>query len=98
MMPVTRVGIVLATSNALDVSPDAENAVISKIFNLYDHYATDVKYAKNPFRPVPGYYNSNSYISGLLDAAGVAKPSYLTDASFPDWENPVPPNDFGVKP
>jgi hypothetical protein len=45
----------------------------------------------------PDGYNSNSYISGLLDAANIQKPPLIDSAippSFPGWDKPVPKEKF----
>lgn len=38
-------------------------------------------------------YNSNSYVSGLIDAAGLSKP-IINRESHPGWDKPVPSENF----
>jgi RHS repeat-associated protein len=57
-----------------------------------------------PYSPLPGlpqdslfYFNSNSFISGLLRSIGVTNiqlPSYLNDSNLPLWNSPVWPDLF----
>lgn len=79
-------------NDRLDVSVDQENDVIQRIFTAYNNYHNDLNYMAFPR---PGYYNSNSYTSGLLDAAGLNKPSNIASTAFPGWDQPVPPSEFG---
>lgn len=76
----------------LGVPEDQENDVIRNLLRSYGSYQNNLNY---DFIPTPGYYNSNSYVAGLLDSVGVNKPSYITDDSFPGWGQPVPTSAFG---
>jgi hypothetical protein len=41
----------------------------------------------------PGEYNSNSFVSGLFESAGVAPPAIDTGGrsfQFPGYQNPIP--------
>lgn len=82
----------------LNVLPNDENKVIATLFDLYDKYNNDLDY--HPLYPVSGNgYNSNSFVMGLLNAAGLSNPVYaLYEDVFPGWGKPVPPNEFGIAP
>lgn len=66
-----------------------ENALIERLFALDAAYCDCRSYAASGMIG----YNSNSYVSGLLRAAGtpIAQPA----ASLPGWNNPVPTAWFG---
>jgi len=62
-------------------------------------------YACPPFFPWEDGYNSNSYLHGLLNAAGMPPPVFPTydipfrlDPSYPGWDHPVPIVEFGPLP
>lgn len=91
-------------SGGYEINCDSENedALIEKLFLLNSNYSQDLDYdlfADTPenqsfFIPDDGY-NSNSYISGLLDAAGVSKPK-LDKKVYPGWNKPVPASKFSI--
>jgi hypothetical protein len=78
----------------LSVPENQENDVIGNLLRCYSGYQNNLDYGLIPAQ-APGSYNSNSYVSGLLDAAGVTKPPYITNDSFPGWDQPVPTSAFG---
>ena len=69
--------------------PAGEDALIEKLLELDGHYSDQLQYALSGFIG----HNSNSYVAGLLRAAGlaVAKPS----GWLPGWNNPVSAHSFG---
>lgn len=73
----------------------SDNALITRLFELDAAYGDFLKYECLP--DAPDEFNSNSYISGILDAAAVAKPWFfhLLPDLFPGWSKPVPARYFG---
>ena len=70
-----------------------EDALISLLLALDADYRDKRVYDWIPW--AGGGYNSNSYAHGLLRAAGISIPASFIPASFPDWDRPLPPSDFG---
>jgi hypothetical protein len=52
------------------------------------------KYKYDPFPQYTNGYNSNSYTSGLLSAAGLIGPTFGNDEQFPGFSKPIPTNGF----
>jgi hypothetical protein len=69
-----------------------EDTVIQLIRTAFDNYDNDLQYACFP-ESNPGFYNSNSFVSGLLDAVTITKP-ILRVFSAPGWFTPVPVGKF----
>jgi len=72
-----------------------EDALIEALLNRFRAYDNDLPYACFPENN-DGYYNSNSYAAGLLNAAGlsvVGRPTRVP-ALFPGVRKPVPPQKF----
>jgi hypothetical protein len=68
---------------------------VQNILNASAGYQNDFPYSVPSFSPgymPPGEYNSNSYVSGVLKAAGAAIPSLNTGGKFqaPGYGNPLP--------
>jgi RHS repeat-associated protein len=71
-----------------------EDELIDKLLNLDTAYRDKLPYAPYPIlRAGPGY-NSNSYVSGLLGAAGLPMPTLPWWLSVPGLNKPVPQNFF----
>jgi len=78
-----------------------ENAFMRKLLELDSHFPDNLDY---DFYPVKGNtrfwergdgYNSNSYVSGLLTAAGVGPPTLPVDT--PGFDKPVPSSFYTVE-
>jgi hypothetical protein len=65
----------------------SEDVVIEAIRDAFANYDDDLPYACFP-ESNPGFFNSNSFLSGLLDAVSVPKPWIKLYA--PGWVTPVP--------
>lgn len=70
-----------------------EDAMISRLFGLLDNYQNNLPYTIMPMRP--GEYNSNSFIRGLMNAAGFDNVAFPTDA--PGSDRPLPGSAFSQK-
>jgi hypothetical protein len=72
----------------------SEDDFIERLFLLDSYYDDHLKYECIP--DDPDEFNSNSYTSGLLSAAGIAKPWFpqLVPSMFPGWNKPVPAEYF----
>ena len=68
-----------------------ENRQIANLLALHEEYANALDY--DLFPSFQNSYNSNSYTSGLLDAAGIYK--IRPPVSTPGWNDPLPPEYFG---
>lgn len=68
----------------------SEAFVIDRLLTLDSNYADNLKYECIPDDPEE--FNSNSYISGLFDAAEISKPWFpmAFPSMFPGWLKPVP--------
>lgn len=81
----------------------SEDAFINRLFKIDREYPDDLDYSVSTHGPymghgrapiqVPGAYDSNSYVSGLLQAAGVAPPELPVWA--PGYETRLSPRHFG---
>ncbi|ACG74298.1 hypothetical protein AnaeK_3077 [Anaeromyxobacter sp. K] len=82
------------THSQIAVPPQykSDDQFISALLSLDSAYKGDASYF---FFPGRESYNSNSYVSGLLNAAGaqVAPPP----VSAPGWDRPLPASYFGVQ-
>ena len=81
--------------DALAYPLGAEDALINALLSRDRAYPDDLPYACRPEQN-PGFYNSNSYAHGLLNAAGLRGPS-LPDrlpSLVPGWRTPVPLSKF----
>ncbi len=73
-----------------------EDTLIERLLQYDANYCDQLTYEPFPKQGI-GTYNSNSYISGLLDAVHVEKPSRPREV--PGWQVPVPPAYFyGYRP
>ncbi|MEO8197864.1 MAG: RHS repeat-associated core domain-containing protein, partial [Thermoanaerobaculia bacterium] len=74
-----------------------EDEVILLLEALDSAYADDLPYDGYP-KPGSNGYNSGSFATGLLNAAGIPLPAFLQTNldDFPGAEKPVPPEAFGV--
>lgn len=72
-----------------------EDALIQALLDKQRAYKNDLPYACRP-EDNPGYFNSNSFAHGLLDAVGLPKPRF--PSRFPSlvwgWLSPVPVSKF----
>ena len=59
-------------------------------------YKDNLTYDLFPNLNNPAGYNSNSYVSGLLNAAGI-NPPQINDLTLPGYKKPIPAENFGVK-
>jgi hypothetical protein len=66
---------------------EGETAFIRRLFALHNNYANNANYDMFPAPDGDGY-NSNSYVAGLLKAAGVSPPQPNVDA--PGFSKPLP--------
>ena len=73
----------------------SSNLFIERLFDLDEKYGDFLKYECAP--DDPDEFNSNSFISGLLSAADIAKPFFPQQfpVLFPGWSKPVPATYFG---
>lgn len=69
-----------------------QDELIEALFRLNANYGNNLEYTTFP-EGCEGY-NSNSYISGLLDAAGVSLPSIIFLYDLPGVGKPVPRSNF----
>jgi len=79
----------------------SENAFIDHLFRLDSRYGDNLDYDLYPSNPDRAIwwlnddgYNSNSYIRGLLNAAGVKDNYPIPNETLPGWFKPVPTNEF----
>ena len=72
-----------------------EDALIAALLSRDSAYADDLPYACRPEQN-PGFYNSNSYARGLLNAAGLPGPRFpdRMPTLVPGWLTPVPRSKF----
>lgn len=80
----------------LQYSPFLEDQLVDSLLLADLIYPDSLPYACFPEND-PGYYNSNSYAIGLIDAVGIPHPSfpYTFSLLFPGARKPVPRNYFG---
>jgi hypothetical protein len=77
-----------------------ENLLIHRFLSLSEAYRGDLHYCFEP-AIAPIFYNSNSFVAGLLRAAGVPDPA-VTRYQFPllphyvGWDKFVPAGEFGI--
>jgi hypothetical protein len=69
-----------------------QEKIIGTLLNLDFAYGDNLDYPFPPQHIVQGdgKYNSNSYISGLLQAAGIGLPPLFDVLDLPGAEKPVP--------
>jgi hypothetical protein len=81
----------------LEYDVASENIIINKLLRSDAGYGDGLPYCF--FAPPGPMYNSNSYASGLLGAARLAKPMFplFFPPSYPGWRKPVPASAFEVK-
>lgn len=75
--------------------PAQENALIQALLDRDRAYPDDLPYACRP-EENPGYFNSNSYSHGLLNAVGLPVPRFPErwPTLAPGWQTPVPRGKF----
>ncbi|EMI15249.1 hypothetical protein, containing PKD domain protein [Rhodopirellula maiorica SM1] len=81
------------TTLAPPSSPSTGDAFFHALARLSEGYANNLNY--DFFPELTGGFNSNSYISGLLNAAGVAIENPATifaDGDYPGYATPIPQN------
>ena len=78
----------------LNLGCESEDSAIARLFKLAANYNNNkVPYTLIP--NTPGHYNSNSFVSGLLGAAGIPAPDLGPVAPYtPGYEYPVPASNF----
>jgi hypothetical protein len=79
----------------LQYSPVLETRLIERLIAFDKNYRNNLTYACFP-ELYSGTYNSNSYISGLLNAAEIPLPKFPVEfwSEYPGWPTPVPVEDF----
>ena len=79
----------------LPYPPTIEDNLIASLIHADERYADDLPYACRP-ETNPGFYNSNSYAHGLLNAVGLPGPRFPERAPMivPGWPTPVPKSKF----
>ena len=78
----------------LNIPFGTEDLIISKLFRLDKNYNDDLPYQAFP-TPLNNGYNSNSYVSGLLNTAGIDIPLLNLQINLPGFDKPVPASNFG---
>ena len=80
---------------SLAYPPALEDSIIRSLIDADQRYADDLQYACRP-EVNPGFYNSNSYAHGLLNAVGLPGPRLPDRAPMivPGWRTPVPRSKF----
>jgi hypothetical protein len=76
----------------LDIPPDCEEEVCRRLMMLDRNYRDNLKYVMFPAARGDGY-NSNSYVAGILKAAGI-EPPRVPGANVPGYNKPVPRGAF----
>ncbi len=83
----------------LDMGGKNENSTIAKLLEKYRRYRNKLDYDLFPARAGVGScfvaddgYNSNSYVTGLLAAAGISAPDPTHDV--PGFDKPLPASEF----
>jgi hypothetical protein len=82
----------------LDLKGVDENKVINHLFETDKNYKDDLEYSLFPQEEGKQYwnksYNSNSYVSGLLNASGQDIPNLNKVINLPGYDKPVPAKYF----
>lgn len=75
------------------VAPYLFDQLVERLFTLDSNYRDNLVYECSPDE---GEYNSNSYLHGLLDAAGMQIPWQIRWSTFlfPGWNRPLPTAEF----
>jgi hypothetical protein len=83
----------------LQYSPVLEDELIEKLFAFDRNYPDDLAYECFP-DPGTNEFNSNSYISGLLNRADLPHPAFpfFYKYLYPGWTKPVPASEFDPHP
>lgn len=71
-------------------TPGGEDAAIERLLRADGNYRDDAPYTFFP--ALQGGYNSNSYVSGILSAAGLHRPAF--SLPMPGYTSPLPPRSF----
>jgi hypothetical protein len=78
-----------ATLDQYPIDLRREADAIWSLIDAYSHYRNNLPYACFP-ESNPGFYNSNSFVRGLQDAAGFPMPRPRPGLIAPGWLTPVP--------
>jgi hypothetical protein len=80
----------------LQYPPILENDLIQRLLTFDENYRDDLRYCAVPEAASSNFYNSNSYISGILRATDIPQPRFPHDepVSYPGWSRPVPVSEF----
>ena len=82
-----------ATLDPYPIDPRREAEVIWSFVEAFNRYGNNFPYACFP-ESNPGFYNSNSFASGLQDVVGLPIPSPRPNLIAPGWFTPVPARYF----
>jgi len=82
----------------LKYAPSQENLLIEKLFKLEESYQDKLMYCFNPYYLNGPFYNSNSYVSGILRALSVPSPlkPLVFGSRYWGWAKPIPGTSFGT--
>jgi hypothetical protein len=73
---------------------ESECDFIQKLLGAYSSYQNNLPYSipSHSGYMAPGHYNSDSFVAGLLTAAGLTPPPINTGGAFqvPGYLNPIP--------
>ncbi|MBI1313164.1 hypothetical protein GC176_17880 [bacterium] len=88
------------TLSDVSISSGDQNDMITTILGIAGAYGDNLNYHLFP-ESHPGYYNSNSFVRGVLDAVTTVRPdisysAWVDWASHPGWSVPVPLDEFGI--
>jgi len=80
---------------ALPYPPALEEVLLQALLDANASYPDDLPYACRPEQN-PGFYNSNSFAHGLLNAVGLPLPRFPErwPSLAPGWQTPVPLSKF----
>jgi len=78
-------------------SIEGQNRLIEKILFAELKFDTNLRYwFAGGGLPFGEEYNSNSFISGLIDVIGIQKPTLFYNSIYPGYNHPVPGSAFGM--
>jgi len=77
----------------LDLQGRDEDDVIAALFEAEANYQDNLRYEPWPEK-LPNAYNSNSFVSGILQAVGLQAPS--VKSNVPGYDRPVPAESFAA--
>ena len=79
-------------ASAVVPTPGGENAAIEKLLSQDANYKDNLPYAVFPLASSQAY-NSNSFVAGMLQTAGLHRPAFALP--MPGYTHPVPATAFG---